>query len=120
MRFIVDECTGPGVANWLRTQGHETFSVYAQARGASDDWIIKKALNEDWILITNDKDFGEKAFRDRIPVKSIILLRLENERTSNKIRVLSRLLDGFLDQITGRFTVVTEKQVRFSRAPRHG
>jgi hypothetical protein len=34
MRFLVDECTGPAVASWLRQQNHEVFSVYEQARGA--------------------------------------------------------------------------------------
>lgn len=27
MRFLVDECTGPKVAEWLRKQNHEVFSV---------------------------------------------------------------------------------------------
>jgi len=52
MRFLVDECTGPAVAQWLREQGHEVFSVYEEARGARDDEIIQKAYAEDWILIT--------------------------------------------------------------------
>jgi|AFSR01.1.fsa_nt_gi hypothetical protein len=33
MRFLVDECTGPAVAQWLRAQKHEVFSVYEEARG---------------------------------------------------------------------------------------
>jgi hypothetical protein len=33
MRFLVDECTGPSVARWLREQGYDVFSVYEQARG---------------------------------------------------------------------------------------
>ena len=33
MRFLVDECTGPAVAEWLRKQNHEVFSVYDEARG---------------------------------------------------------------------------------------
>lgn len=28
MRFLVDECTGPAVARWLREQSHEVFSVF--------------------------------------------------------------------------------------------
>jgi predicted nuclease of predicted toxin-antitoxin system len=115
MRFLVDECTGPAVATWLRDNGYETFSVYEQARGASDDWIIRKSADEDWILITNDKDFGEKAFRDNVAAESIVLLRLEDERATNKIHVLARLLEGFSQQLHGRFTVVTEKHVRFAR-----
>jgi hypothetical protein len=27
MRFLVDECTGPAVAQWSRAQKHEVFSV---------------------------------------------------------------------------------------------
>ena len=30
LKFLVDECTGPSVARWLREQGHEVFSVYEQ------------------------------------------------------------------------------------------
>jgi len=60
MRFLVDECTGPAVASWLRDQNHDVFSVFDQARGMDDDGIIRKALDEQWILITNDKDFGDK------------------------------------------------------------
>lgn len=33
MRFLVDECTGPAVAHWLREHGHDVFSVYEEARG---------------------------------------------------------------------------------------
>jgi hypothetical protein len=36
MRFLVDECTGVVVANWLRRQNYEVFSVYEQARGLDD------------------------------------------------------------------------------------
>ena len=45
MRFLVDESTGPAVAAWLREQGHEVFSVYAEARGMDDDDIIHKAYS---------------------------------------------------------------------------
>jgi len=53
MRFIVDECTGPAVASWLRDQNHVVFSVFDEVRGMSDEDIIQKAFAEQWILITN-------------------------------------------------------------------
>lgn len=40
MKFLVDECTGPSVAAWLRDDGHEVFSVYEEARGVEDDIIL--------------------------------------------------------------------------------
>ena len=88
MRFLVDECTGPGVARWLRSQAYEVFSVYEEARSISDDEILEKAFAENWILITNDKDFGEKIYRENRPHHGVIFLRLENERSPNKIETL--------------------------------
>ncbi|MBI5034698.1 MAG: DUF5615 family PIN-like protein [Chloroflexi bacterium] len=115
MRFLVDECTGPGVAEWLRHQKHETFSVYEQARGMDDDAVIEKAFREGWILITNHKDFGEKVYREHRPHKGVIFLRLEDERTVIKIETLNRLLARFADRLPNNFVVVTETRVRFAK-----
>jgi predicted nuclease of predicted toxin-antitoxin system len=116
MRFLVDECTGPAVARWLREQQHEVFSVFENARGMADEAIIEKAFAEYWILITNDKDFGEKVYRERMPHRGIVLLRLEDERTLVKINTIQHLLDTYANQLAGQFVVVTETQVRFARA----
>ena len=115
MRFIVDQCTGPAVAKWLHQNGYEVFSVFDKARGVDDDSIIQKALESNWFLITNDKDFGDKVYRDRRPRRGVILLRLEDERTPSKIHVLSELFKNYLDRLPDSFVVVTEKQVRFAR-----
>jgi predicted nuclease of predicted toxin-antitoxin system len=115
MRLLVDECTGPAVARWLREQRHEVFSVYEQARGMDDDDIIQKAFDENWILITNDKDFGEKVYRDRRPHRGVILLRLDDERVASKIDTLQRLLRDYADRLADHFVVVTETTVRFAR-----
>jgi predicted nuclease of predicted toxin-antitoxin system len=116
MRFLVDECTGPAVAGWLRDNGHDIFSVFDEARGMADDDIIRKALSGNWILITNDKDFGDKVFRDGHLHKGIILLRLEDETANSKIRILSHLLANYPDRLQDAFIVVTEKQVRFAKS----
>ena len=79
-----------------------------------DNDIIQMAYEEDWILITNDKDFGNKVFRDGRLHRGVILLRLEDERSLSKIQVLSRLLETYMDRLPDAFVVVTEKQVRFA------
>ena len=112
----MDECTGPKVAAWLRGEGHEVFSVFDEARGVEDDQVIQKAYDENWILITNDKDFGEKVYRERRAHRGIIFMRLEDERAANKIQVLRRLLESYADRFEGQFVVVTETQVRFGKA----
>lgn len=114
MRFLVDECTGSVVAEWLRAQNHEVFSVYDDARGMCDDDIIRKAFSEKWILVTNDKDFVEKIYREQRPHHGIVLLRLEDERSVNKIRTLQGLLKSYADRLCDRYVVVTETRVRFA------
>ena len=116
MRFLVDECTGPKVAQWLRDQGHEVFSVYDEARGLDDSTILSKAFSENWILMTNDRDFGEKVFRELHPHRGVVFLRLSDERPAAKIDAIRKLLESYADQLTDRFVVVTEFQVRFSQA----
>ena len=103
MRFLVDECTGPGVAQWLRDRKHEVFSVFEEARGMADDDIVAKAFVENWILITNDKDFGEKVYREGRPHRGVVFLRLEDERTAIKIETIRRLLENYAEQLADRF-----------------
>ena len=116
MRFVVDECTGPAVAAWLRREGHDVVSVYDQIRGSEDDAVIQRAADEGRILITNDKHFGEKVFRCGRVHSGVVLLRLEDERSASKIRVISRLLESHADRLEGGFIVVSERRVRFGRS----
>ncbi|MBN1890245.1 MAG: DUF5615 family PIN-like protein [Thermoflexales bacterium] len=115
MRFLVDECTGPAVAQWLRQHQHDVFSVYEEDRGLDDDEIVEKAFDEERIIITNDKDFGEKVYREGWLHKGVVLLRLGDERAANKIEVVRRLLDSHATRLIGQFVVVTDTTVRFAR-----
>ena len=65
-------------------------------------------------MITNDKDFGEMVFRERHHHHGIIFLRLDDERSANKIDVLRQLLANYSDKLPEEFVTVTESKVRFS------
>ncbi|MBV7328347.1 DUF5615 family PIN-like protein [Chloroflexi bacterium TSY] len=116
MRLLVDECAGPALARWLREQGYDVFSVFDEARGMDDDNIIKQAFSENRILITTDKDFGEKVFREQHPHRGIVLLRLNDERAANKIKAVKRLLQSYSSQLPDCYIVVTDNQVRFAQS----
>lgn len=115
MRFLVDECAGPRVAEWLRQEGHDVFSVYEQARGADDVELIQRAYAENRIIVTADKDFGDMVYREHYPHHGVILMRLENDRAYAKIDALRRLLESYSDQLPDQFVVLTESRVRFGR-----
>ena len=115
MRFLVDECTGSKVAEWLSGENHEVFSVFDEARGIDDDSILAKAYDENWILITNDKDFGEMIFRERRSHHGIVFMLLADERAANKIVVLRHLLEGYSEKLPEEFVVVTETKVSVAK-----
>lgn len=112
MRFLVDECTGPLVADWLRERGDDVLSIHDEAPGSGDTDVLKMAFSEGRILITNDKDFGEKVFRLRQDHCGVILLRLDDERPANKIDVLARLFETYGERLGGRFVVADGTRVR--------
>ena len=114
MRFLVDECTGSKVAEWLRDENHEVFSVFDEARGMTDDEVLAKSFAENRILITNDKDFGEMVFRERRKHHGVIFLRLDDERAANKIEVLRQLIENYANKLPEQFVTVTETKVRFA------
>jgi len=114
MRFLVDECAGPRLAHWLRLQDHVVFSVFDEARGMADDAILAKAWQEQWVLLTADKDFGERIYRDQHAHCGVVLLRLADERAANKIQVMEKLLAAYTNRLIGSYIVVTEKRIRFA------
>jgi len=112
IRFIVDECTGPLVAKWLLSKNYQVLSIYDGFRGIKDIEILRIAQEEKWVIITNDKDFGELVYKNNFQHHGIVLLRLIDERSSNKIDVLEKLIDNHFDELKGKFIVVTENSVR--------
>lgn len=112
MRFITDENIGPTLTKWLVAKGYEVFSVYDETPGLTDEEILEKAFQEDYIVITGDKDFGELVYKHQLPHKGIVLLRLNDDTPPSKIKILERLLSQYADQLPNKFTVVTEVGVR--------
>lgn len=68
----------PGsVVTELRARGHDVFSVKESMRGADDVAVLARAQAEVRIVITQDKDFGELAYRIGLPAGcGVILFRL--------------------------------------------
>jgi len=75
------------------------------------------AIREGRIIITNDKDFGKLIFQERLPNRGVILLRLQDEKGTNKVRVISKLLTGYGDRLLDHFVVAFETGVKIRPLP---
>src|SRR5205807_9253471 len=92
----------------LRKRGHDVLSVKESMRAEKDDAILARAQVEQRIVVTQDKDFGELAFRSRLPAScGIILFRLAGgDRDADNRRVLEALQSR--TDWAGHFSVVTD------------
>jgi len=81
-------------------------------RGATDDDILDKAYQEQRILLTEDKDFGELVFRLHKPALGIILLRFSPGEEVQKATRLRQLLQNSTITLTGAFVVVEIGKIR--------
>jgi len=113
LKFLVDECTGIYVSRKLKQMGYDSVSVIECMIGASDYEIIRRAIEENRVIITNDKYFGRFAGFNRLP--GMILLRLKDETIENKMKVVSFIVSYHIDAIYGNIVVASEKKIRVQK-----
>ena len=112
MKFLVDESAGWSIVRRLRSLGHDVASVEEDRPGVEDSEVCAWANREGRVIITNDKDFGRLVFQAKLPNQGVILLRLQDEMATNKVRVISDILAGYEDRLMNHFLVASESEVR--------
>ena len=73
--ILADENIHSFIIKTLREAGFEVISVEESAKGIKDDKVIHLALEHDYILLTEDKDFGEWVFAHHVKELSVLFLR---------------------------------------------
>lgn len=116
MKFLADENIGLQVVKSLRNSGFNIKSVLDIRPGISDAKILSIANDENRILITSDKDFGELVYSGKLAHHGVILLRLKKDSSQNKVKVLYQLIHKHSSKLHKAFTVVTETAVRIRTA----
>ena len=75
MNFLADErCAGP-VIQALREAGHEVVATAEVAKGTVDELVMRRALGERRILITEEPDFGELVYARGHSSAGVMLVR---------------------------------------------
>ena len=63
MGYVFDVNVGKPVVDYFRTKGFDITSVQELNPQIDDDEILRMAVEQNRILITLDKDFGELVYR---------------------------------------------------------
>ena len=112
MKLLADENIEGEIVAALRAAGFEVADVKKISPGIEDDAGLTMANDSDSVLLTNDKDFGELVYRDRLTSSGIILLRFEDLSMEDRIERLTEVLNEHADDLSGSFTVVSNRGVR--------
>ena len=96
-----------------RSDGYDVSYIKEIAPGSDDQSVLQLAFNEQRILLTEDKDFGELTVRLKLPAHGIILLRINPADAGTKLARLREVLLNHSARLAGSLAVVDEAQARF-------
>ena len=112
MRFLMNENIPGTVIRVLRDHGHDVVAAKETMSGKPDKVILARAQEEKRLLITQDKHFGELAYRAGLSAEcGIILFRLEGSNSEDDNNRMLEVIENRTDWL-GHFSVVTEKHIR--------
>jgi len=78
MKFLLDANVEYRLAHFLASLGHDVKTIaHDYPAYLSDKTVLSCAVEEQRILITNDRDFGELIFRQQLSHTGIHLISLE-------------------------------------------
>lgn len=112
MRILADENVPAWAVAALEAAGHDVAWVTVLAPGSDDHQVLARAVQEQRVILTFDKDFGELAFRSGLPAGSgVILCRFAADSPE---RLAQRLVAAvsIQERWQGMFSVVEESRVR--------
>ena len=104
---------------WLREKGYDSVHLREQdLHRLEDEFIIKKARAENRVILTFDLDFAKLMAVSKEKLPSLIIFRLENQKSLNQISKLESIIDQCtLSLLNGAIISVDETGYRVRYLP---
>lgn len=112
MKFLVDVGVGKKVETWLKGYGFDVLSVRDVDSRAKDLQILRWAVDQQRMIITMDKDFGELVYNTGMHHAGVVILRLEDADSDTKVEVIKKILAEYYDKIKSHFCVFQDGRLR--------
>ncbi len=120
MNFVADESRAGPVIRALREAGHDVVAIVEDAKGATDEEVLTRALNEKRVLITEDRDFGELLYARGRSSPGVILVRFHSRARRAKPETVVAAVTKLGSRVRDAFTVVEPGRVRISGSALEG
>lgn len=116
VNLVADESVDSRIIKGLRQNNINVFSVAEECWGISDSDVLKLSVQNNCLLITEDKDFGELAFRLKFQHKGILLIRLSDLPRRERILLAVETISLHFNKLNGNFSVLTKNGLRIKMA----
>ena len=114
MHFLVETCVSRFAVDALRDAGHDVLWVPEAGPDPGDEEVLARAVREDRILVTLDKDFGDLVFVKGQAHPAIV--RLVAMPVRRQADALLRLVRSNAPDLQARSLIVIERdRVRIRR-----
>jgi predicted nuclease of predicted toxin-antitoxin system len=117
MRFLADESCDFAVVRALRAAGFDVLCISESSRRAEDSEVIRLAVRENRILLTEDKDFGRLVYSHGQETLGVIFLRFPTFARRQISRDVVDLVKQQGEKLAGCFITVQPGRIRVSHAP---
>lgn len=116
--MLADESCDDRIVQSLRSSHVDIISVREEHQGATDRDVIDLAIQDNRVLITEDRDFGRIVFVQDRTETGVILLRYPYDMHSHVTEQLKELMDQTAEEkFTESFVVVQPNKIRFHKLP---
>ena len=112
MRFLANENFPLTSVRLLRQAGHDVVSITEETPGVADDHILARAVIEDRIILTFDRDYGELIFHAGHAPAPVLYLRYDPLTPEEPADHILRLLTITGLDLATQFTVAHRQRVR--------
>lgn len=115
MNILADEGVDKQIVDHLRQDGHIVVYIAEESPSITDDVILDMANQQEALLLTRDKDFGELVYRMNRVTKGVVLVRLDGVHPTTKATLVSAALTTHGTEMIGAFTVISPGNVRIRK-----
>jgi NAD(P)-dependent dehydrogenase (short-subunit alcohol dehydrogenase family) len=114
VKLFVDECFAKSIVVGLAARGHDVVWAKDVCRGAEDLVVLARATEAERVLITEDRDFSQLVFLDRISAYGVVNFYANRFDLSldDTVAKLCDQVDHLGETLVGYITVIEPGRVR--------
>lgn len=117
MRILANENFPRSAVEALRSDGHDVVWIRTESPGITDEEVLSRAVAEQRVLFTFDKDFGELAYRVGLSSAcGVVLFRIRMDSPDQGAERIVKLIASRTDW-AGHFSVVEDTKIRIRVLP---